>query len=137
MRRYIRHRSAMPIDYRLDNGEGGLERLSNVCAGGACFVLRRALEPGRAVRLFIPVGEREFMADGEVVWCQGVNGHYEAGLRFRDATTADAVQMVEQLRHIEQYRQHVRRTEGRILSSEEAAGEWCDLYPGEAPRLDS
>lgn len=137
MRRYVRYPSEMPIDYRLEDGDPGLERLVNVSAGGVCFALKQALEPGRSVHLVIPVGEQDFAADAEVVWCQGVNGHYEVGLRFYDAANLYAVQMVEQLRHVEQYRQHVARTEGREISSEQAVSEWGDLYPVGPGRLDS
>lgn len=134
MRQYIRHPSAMPVEYRTAEGGAGCERLRNISAGGACFTLQQALSPGKAVHLTIRLGEQDFEADGEVVWCRGVNGHHELGLRFLNAVPALAVQMVEQLCCIEQYRQHVRHAERRDLSSEQAASESADLFAGDFSR---
>lgn len=137
MRRYIRHPSDMPIDCRVNDGIDHAERLRNVSAGGLCFVTRQPMERGQSVHVSIHLGEEDFEADGQVAWCQGVNGHHEIGLSFEDAATVFAVRMVEQLCYIEQYRQHVRHTEGRELSSEEAAEEWIGRYAADFPSLDS
>lgn len=136
MRRYIRHPSSMPIDYRLVDGAASMDRLRNVSAGGICFESSRCIEPGTLIHLAIKVGEQSFQADGEVMWCHGVNGHHEVGVCFQDAATVFTVRMVEQLCYIEQYRQQVRHTEGRQLSSEEAAREWVGRYASEFPGLD-
>jgi len=137
MRRYIRHPSSMPIDYRVAKGDLGPQRLRNVSAGGICFSAQQAMDIGAAVTISIRIGDQDFEADGEVMWCQGVNGHHEVGVRFRDAATVFTVRMVEQLCYIEQYRQQVLHAEGRHLSSEEAAGEWVSRYAADFPQLDS
>lgn len=137
MRRYIRHPSSMPIDYRLSEGDAGLQRLRNVSAGGICFTVQKAMEPGAVVQINIRVGDQDFVADGEVMWCKGVNGHHDVGVRFSDAATVFTVRMVEQLCYIEQYRQTVLRDEGRKLSSEEAASEWVSRYAADFPQLES
>jgi hypothetical protein len=137
MRRFIRHPSSMPIDFQVVGGDEGLERLRNISAGGLCFASQQAMEPGELVHVSIQLGEERFEADGRVAWCHGVNGHHEIGLSFRDAATVFAVRMVEQLCYIEQYRQHVRHTEGRELNSEEAADEWIARYAAEFPSFDS
>lgn len=137
MRRYIRHPSDMPIDYRVMGGMNGVERLRNVSAGGLCFVTQQPVSLGENVHVSIRLGDEAFEAEGQVAWCQGVNGHHEIGLSFRDAATVFAVRMVEQLCYIEQYRQHVRHTEARELSSEEAAEEWIGRYAADFPSLDS
>lgn len=137
MRRYIRHPSSMPIDYRLSKGDSGLQRLRNVSAGGICFSAERAMDLGAMVKIGIRIGDQDFDAEGEVMWCHGVNGHHEIGVRFQDAATVFTVRMVEQLCYIEQYRQQVLHAEGRSLSSEEAADEWVSRYAADFPQLDS
>ena len=137
MRRYIRHPSSMPINYRLSEGDAALQRLRNVSAGGICFIANETMELGSNVTVTIRIGDQEFSADGEVMWCRGVNGHHEVGVRFRDAATVFTVRMVEQLCYIEQYRQQILHTEGRTLSSEEAAAEWVNRYAADFPQFDS
>jgi hypothetical protein len=43
--------------------------------------------------------------------------------------------MIEQICHIEHYRQEVLRVEGRKLSSKEAASEWISKYARDFPAL--
>jgi hypothetical protein len=126
----------MPIDYRLMDGASNMERLRNVSAGGICFETSHGVDPGAKIHVSIKVGDQAFEADGQVMWCHGVNGHHEVGVRFHDAATVFTVRMVEQLCYIEQYRQQVRHAEGRQLSSEEAAREWVRRYAAEFPSLD-
>jgi len=137
MRRYIRHPSSMPIGYRLHEGVTGQPRLRNVSAGGLCFATSEAVSNGTPIHIDIRLGEQVFSADGEVVWCHGVDGQHEIGVCFRDAATAFTVRMVEQLCYIEQYRQQVRHGEGRELSSEEAASEWVSRHAADFPAFDS
>ncbi len=137
MRRYIRHPSTMPIDYRINEGDSGLQRLRNVSAGGICFSVEKPMKAGAAVQISIRVGDQDFAAEGEVMWCRGVNGHHDVGVRFCDAATVFTVRMVEQLCYIEQYRQQVLRDEGRKLSSEEAATEWVGRYAADFPQFES
>lgn len=127
----------MPISYRLTEGDAGMQRLRNVSAGGICFIAQEAMDLGSTVNVRIRIGDQDFAADGEVMWCKGVNGHHEVGVRFQDAATVFTVRMVEQLCYIEQYRQQVLHAEGRSLSSEEAASEWVNRYAADFPQLDS
>lgn len=127
----------MPINYRLREGDAGLQRLRNVSAGGICFIAQQAMALGSTVNVSIRIGDQDFAADGEVMWCRGVNGHHEVGVRFQDAATVFTVRMVEQLCYIEQYRQQVLHAEGRTLSSEDAAAEWVNRYAADFPQLDS
>jgi hypothetical protein len=133
MRRYIRHPSSMPMDYRLDGGWSGVQKLRNVSAGGVCFAAGHAVNQGLPIHVTIHLGERDFDADGEVVWCHGANGQHEIGVRFQEAASVATVRMVEQLCYIEQYRQQVRHTEGRELTSEQAASEWISRFATDFP----
>jgi hypothetical protein len=133
MRRYIRHPSSMPLDYRLSGGWSGVQQLRNVSAGGVCFAAGLPMEQGMSIRVSIHMGGKDFEADGEVAWCHGTSDHHEIGVRFHKAASMETVHMVEQLCYIEQYRQQVRHNEGRELSSEQAAQEWVERYATELP----
>ena len=46
------------------------------------------------------------------------------------------LRMIEQICHIEHYRNEMLKQQGRELSIEEAAQEWISRYAGEFPSLD-
>jgi len=50
------------------------------------------------------------------------------GVEFLDQDILFRLRMVEQICHIEQYRRTVRESQGRVLSSQEAAIEWIERY---------
>jgi len=135
-RRYIRHPSGMPIQFRVSGDVPPLrEQLRNVSQGGLCFCAHVELEPGYRIHLRIPVIDQSFEAEGLVMWCQRATCGYEVGVRFVDADTRFSIRMVEQLCHIEQYRRDVQREQGRTLSSEEAASEWIERFAAEFPGM--
>ena len=72
---------------------------------------------------------------GKVVWCSEKNGGYEVGIGFMTSEQKMfLLRMVEQLCHIEHYRNEIARIEGRDLSSEEAAKEWIKKHADSFPR---
>ena len=82
------------------------------------------MTPGGVVEVRIPSVRPPFAARARVVWCRpGAHG-FELGVAFLDAADAFRARMVEQVCHIEAYRQAVYRQEGRDLSGREAAAEW-------------
>ena len=134
IRQYLRHPSDVPIDYRL--GEVVAHRsdyLRNIGKGGLCFASRIAMPTGTRIHIEIPIAEPVFKADGVVVWCQPDADVFEVGVRFEGIETAYSVRMVEQVCQIEHYRQTILRTEGRDLTSEEAALEWIQKYAAGFP----
>jgi 16S rRNA pseudouridine516 synthase len=135
-RRFIRHPSAVPLSCQTTvGGQPSRERLRNIGHAGLCFESSRKLSPGARVHLTIPVLDQSFEVDAEVSWCRGLpSGQgYEVGVSFRDTDTGFTVRMVEQLCHIEAYRERVLREEGRALSSEAAAEEWIARYATDFP----
>jgi hypothetical protein len=92
--------------------------------------------PGAHVHICIPYVQPAFEADARVAWCEPseIDG-YELGVTFLDAEVAFLARMVEQVCHIEDYRQSVGRIEGRQLTAEEAATEWIERYAGEFPAI--
>jgi hypothetical protein len=77
-----------------------------------------------------------FDAKARVVWCRPENSKYLVGVEFLDKADAFRSRMVEQVCTIEEYRQQVRRAEGRTLSSQEAAEEWIVKYAGAFPHAE-
>lgn len=133
-RRFMRHPSGMPIQFEIDGDVPPLrERLRNVSEGGLCFCSSVPLQEDCAIHLAIPLRDRVFKTNAVVTWCKRVDCGYEVGVRFVDARALFGVRMVEQLCHIEQYREEVSRREGRDVSSEEAASEWIDRFAASFP----
>ncbi|MEX0729649.1 MAG: PilZ domain-containing protein [Aquisalimonadaceae bacterium] len=138
MRRFVRHPAAIPIEVRASGQPAhALRDVSNVSLGGLAFQSDIALEPGVLVEVLIPCVCPRFESMARVVWCEIVEGGAELGVEFLNAEDAFRARMVEQVCHIEQYRERVAETEGRVLTSAEAAGEWIGKYAAQFPSLDS
>ncbi len=135
-RRYIRHPSGVPIHVDLHSGrKWRRHRLRNVSDGGLCFASRVELEPGRTLRVAIPVRDQSFHAEAVVAWCRPEGEGFEVGVRFRSPQDRFGMRMAEQLCHIEAYRRDVHAKEGRDLSPEQAAEEWIARFAARFPDL--
>jgi hypothetical protein len=134
MRRFIRHPSDIPIAYSLGEANAHAERLKDVSRGGLCFNANHPMEIGSTIDIEINLDEVPFEAKGTVAWCRREKDVYSVGIEFSDTSTNFSVRMVEQICHIEHYRTHIIETEGRVLSSEEAAREWVEKYAAEFPQ---
>ena len=134
MRQFIRHPTEIPIQIRRDRRQAATApALRNVSLGGLAFLSQADLEPGSIVLLRIPFVRPQFSSRARVVWCSAANGAFEVGVEFLDVEDAYRGRLVEQVCHIEQYRRDVLKTEGRQLTSEEAAAEWIARYASEFP----
>ena len=137
MREYIRHPSEIPIEYIVaEPSAPRAEYMSNVSLGGLSFRAFSAVPVGKTISIFIPLVLPRFEAHGRVVWCRDIDDGYEVGVQFIDMDEAFRARMVEQICHIEAYRNKVQMAEGRRLSSEEAATEWIRKYAGEFPHIE-
>ncbi|RNE90399.1 PilZ domain-containing protein [Marichromatium sp. AB31] len=134
MRRFLRHPSDIPIHYRLPNrNRRRRNRLCNIGQGGLCFLSCRRLPVGESIQVEIPVAQPPFRAEGVVVWCRPRRGLFEVGVHFATDETSYQLRMVEQVCRIEHYRRRVRITQGRELSSEQAAEEWIRRHAADFP----
>jgi hypothetical protein len=163
MRRYIRHPSGVPLKFAVADGvgqknavdEGEALGVRDVSEGGLCFSSDHPVQIGSHITIQIPIGSPPFEAKGVVAWCHeeneviergedsgfpridngydGGGNRYAVGVQFEDYVTRFSVRMVEQVCHIEHYREDMRKLEGRDLSIEEAAQEWIDRYAGNFP----
>lgn len=134
MRSFIRHPSNIPIDFQLEElVVEGNEYLKNVSIGGLAFNSKSKLDIGSVIRIKIPLVQPVFQALGRVTWCRPEDDHFEVGIEFLDENDTFRARMVEQICHIEDYKQEVLRKEGRKLSGEEAASEWIQRYAVKFP----
>lgn len=129
MRSFIRHPSNIPIDFQLEElVVEGNEYLKNVSIGGLAFNSKSELTIGSVIRVKIPLVKPVFQALGRVTWCHPEDDHFEIGIEFLDENDTFRARMVEQICHIEEYKQEVLKNEGRRLTGEEAASEWIQRY---------
>ncbi|MEX0623441.1 PilZ domain-containing protein [Saccharospirillum sp.] len=133
VRQYIRHPAAVPLKYQCQQPDDpNPTELLDVSQGGLSFITKEPMAPGQIVHVSIGIGDPPFETKGQVVWCHPQDDHYITGLRFDNIENAFAVRMIEQICHIEQYRQQWER-QGRDLSPEEAAQEWIALHARDFP----
>ena len=134
MRQFIRHPATIPIEVASDDPLAqGTRQLRNVSLGGLAFESDVRFEPEAIVKVRIPFVNPAFETRARVVWCTVRAGRYELGVQFLDPQDAFVARMVEQVCHIENYRKVIHETEGRLLTAEEAAGEWINKYGGQFP----
>jgi hypothetical protein len=78
-----------------------------------------------------------FESVAKVAWCRETEHGYELGVEFLDQDDAFRARMVEQICHIETYREQVQQTEHRELSPEQAAHEWISKFAEAFPDPES
>ena len=140
VRKFIRHPAGVPIQVTLDwaedeNDETVDQTITNVSLGGLAFISHKPLELLERVRVCIPVLNQDNFLVGNVVWCEKSGSGYEIGIEFEKSKDVYRLRMIEQICHIEHYRNEVSRVEGRELDTQEAAKEWITKYAGDFPAL--
>lgn len=129
----MRHPSAIPIEIIEGDASEKTHTIHNVSLGGLAFDADHALEQGTVVAVRIAFVRPCFKTSARVVWCKPVGDHFELGVEFLEASDVFRARMVEQVCHIEQYRQQVLVREGRTLTSQEAALEWISSHAANFP----
>ena len=137
MREFIRHPSTVPIQINEFEGEikHGNNTLNNISFGGVSCFCNEPVEVGSNVSIRIGCVDPDFEMTGRAVWCRPKDEAYEVGIEF--LASKDKIyllRMVEQLCHIEHYRNEVLRKEGRQMSSEQAAKEWIEKFANSFPQ---
>jgi hypothetical protein len=133
-RAYLRHPSDVPIEIHAQPiQERVAQRLMDVSLGGLACRSECEMDVGTSVEVCIELVSPPFQAEGRVAWCRHRNGYHELGIQFLQHEDAFAARMVEQLCHIEHYRNEVMRLEGRVLDAEAAAEEWISKYAAGFP----
>lgn len=136
IRQFIRHPSSVPLEFEvIECGRAhGDSKVINVSRGGLCFLSDVPLPKGARIHLSIPIETPPFEITGHVTWCKIDNNHFCIGIAFDSTSAAYSVRMVEQVCYIEHYRQWILDSEGRVLTSEQAAKEWIEHYAADFPK---
>src|SRR5437867_4582647 len=123
MRQFMRHPVDIPIEVN-SAAEVASASSYNVSLGGLAFQSTRELAPGIIVEVRIPFVQPMFQTKARVAWCNAREGAFELGVEFLDPEDAFRARMVEQVCSIESYQKRIYETEGRRLTTEEAAMDW-------------
>lgn len=128
MREFIRHPTDIPIDVNISK-RNGHANIVNLSIGGICCRCSDYLPEGTLIDISIPLVNPVYNGQGTVCWCRECSpSGFEVGVTFSDSAEAFRSRMVEQVCQIEHYKNYMLETEGRSLSSEEAAQEWIESY---------
>jgi len=138
-RRFIRHPSDMPIEYCFTEVPVcQQDSIFNVSLGGLSFNTQCFVKPDQWLILRIPVNGKCFEIKAQVKWCEACedsSGFY-VGVQFSDNSQAFSARMVEQICHIEHYKNKIKAEEGRILSGDQAAAEWIEKFAESFPAIE-
>jgi c-di-GMP-binding flagellar brake protein YcgR len=133
-REFLRHTIHVPLEVeRVGDTRSLTEEGINVSHGGLAFLSNTCPTEGEVLRLRIPTVDPPFEGEARVVWCRPEAGKFLVGVQFMDASAAFQSRMVQQVCSIENYRDEVRRREGRTLTTQEAAAEWIEKFAGRFP----
>ncbi len=136
MRSYIRHPSDIPLEYKLESlGDSATLNLNNVSYGGVSFNSDEPIKTGSVIELKILFVQPEFVSKCQVTWCQLEGEYYVIGAMFLEQNDLYMARMVEQICHIEHYKNEILRREGRSMSGEQAAAEWISKFACNFPKL--
>lgn len=129
MRNYIRHPSDIPIQFSEDvEGVSESRLMNNVGYGGLSFNSSKSISKGTRIHVRIDIVTPVFEADGIVVWCHQEEKNFIIGMEFLNKEDIFLARMVEQICHIQHYKNLILEKEGRHLSSEQAAREWIRKF---------
>lgn len=134
MRQFIRHPADIPIEIQAAGGRHQRE-MTDIGYGGLCFCSARDYPAGEIISIRITISQPALELSARVVWSRKRDTEFEIGVEFSGEQDAYRARMVEQICHIEHYRQEVAQAEGRTLSSREAALEWIARYAAAFPGL--
>ena len=138
----VRHAVELPIRYRVltkppqsgtDHSPTRPQKTKNVSDSGLLFLSTQCFEVGTLLELSLPVKEKVLTIEGQVVHAsedQG-SGFFRTGIHFPKSDSVFKVKMAEQVYQIDQYRKHLSKQEGRVVSEEEAAHRWIDQHSGD------
>lgn len=137
-RSFMRHPTSIPITcHKTGHGAVPSSVLRDVSFGGLAFVSEEPYEPGDLVDISFPSLRNKPTIHGQIVWTRvvGKNGNtrYVDGMRFRDERSHFRARLVEQISHIESYRE-VQQRLGRDIDIETAAREWVGKYAERFPQ---
>ena len=110
-----------------------MQGINDISYGGLRFQAQNQLKVDALIDICLSVIEPAVRLSAKVVWCEEMGDHFDVGVEFVDKDDAYKARMVEQVCHIQHYRNEVLQHEGRELSREEAAREWINQFAKDFP----
>jgi len=102
--------------------------------GGVCVPSPLGYQPGTPLQVRVSLDGTEMRYHGLVLWRRAGPGAFELGLGFATDEGAYRARLIEQLCHIEAYRQRAA-ARGEELDFEVAAARWIARYSGGFPQI--
>ena len=131
-RKYPRHPSDLPVKVLFEELVASESTyLNNISEGGLSFNSMLPLEMGSVVSIRIPLNKPVFDFAGRVVWCTKRGLEYTIGVEFVGSDSSFRKRVVAMVQGIEDYRKQILDSEGRLLTSQQAALEWIGHYANE------
>ena len=128
-RRFLRHIAEVPIEVCYSNStEIETKNTHDISFGGLSFQSKKPLPLTQELTLAIRITQPYFVEEAQVTWCKKINSCYEIGVKFIATDAIFRIRMIEQVCHIEKYRQDMLETHGRALTAQDAAMEWINKY---------
>jgi len=136
---FIHHPSTVPVKMVISDEQCPILDDNDELSTGVYIQTEQSYPVNSCVNVEINVQKPAFTAKGFVRCCQRLKGNkgYQIGIVFDCPETAFAVRMIEQVCHIEEYRQKVSLTQGRELSIDSAASEWITQHAADFPELNT
>jgi hypothetical protein len=137
-RKFIRHPSDIPISILAENQIIPAEEPAcDISTGGLAFFSESGYPLYSVLKIKIELVNPVFEGRARVAWCNRAGNVYEVGVEFTEAKDTFRIRMVEQICHIEHYKNEIREKEGRLLNGREAALEWINKFAGSFESLAS
>lgn len=134
-REFIRHPVSIPLEVAPQSAREQLNlKLNNVSLGGLSFASPIELDQGTVIKIKIPTIKPIFRVDAIVQWCKQIKNHFEMGVQFLDKDDAFRVRMIEQICHIEEYRNEEQQKTGKRMTRNQASLEWIEKFGEDFPR---
>jgi len=133
MREFIRHPVDIPVEIVPgDKSETYANKLVNLSSGGIAFHSKMNFLPEQTVEVRISCVSQSFKAQAVVKWCHEEADGFDIGVKFIDPDDQYRARMVEQVCHIQQYKNGMLK-KGRELTGEQAALEWIERFARQFP----
>ncbi len=129
-RRFHRYQAQIPVEISTpeESWSKQVNSTHDISNGGLSFISEAPLKINQTINLVIRITRPYFEETAKVVWCHTRKYGHEIGVQFLNNEAEYGIRMVEQVCNIEQYRKDVKNTDGRDLTTQEAALEWISKY---------
>ena len=132
----IRHPVEIPLEIKaMDVAVDSLRTHKLVGCVQLTFHFPMMIAVGVLLTVSIPSINAQEELHGQVSSLSQSKHGFMIGMSFQSEQEAFRMRMLEQLCHIEEYRQRTLLSEGRLLSQDQAASEWIDQYAAAFPML--